>query len=158
MDRKPEFTEEITLHDLGETNALGARIAACLVAGDAVALHGDLGAGKTSLARAILIALGVQETIPSPTFTLVQRYELPEFVVSHFDLYRIEREEDMDELGLEDALVDGAVLIEWPERAGDRLPDDALHVQLTIAPDASRNARLSGPARWASLARTEAKA
>jgi tRNA threonylcarbamoyl adenosine modification protein YjeE len=93
----------------------------------------------------------LRETVPSPTFTLVQRYELDGFAVSHFDLYRIAREADVDELGLDEALSDGAVLIEWPERAGSRLPDDALHVQLAIIDGTRRRVRLKGPARWANL-------
>jgi tRNA threonylcarbamoyl adenosine modification protein YjeE len=125
---------------------LGARIAASLAAGDAVALEGDLGAGKTTLARAILKALGVEGAVPSPTFTLVQCYETAKFPVRHYDLYRIERAEELEELGLDEALEEGAALIEWPERA--RMPEDALHVTLTIEGD-GRAAEISGPARWA---------
>jgi len=145
------FSAEWTLASLGETEALGARIAALLAPGDTIALEGDLGAGKTTLARAILTARGLRENAPSPTFTLVQRYELPDFAVSHFDLYRIVREADVDELGLDEALFDGAALIEWPEQAGSRLPDDALHVQLAIIEGTRRRARLKGPVRWAKL-------
>jgi hypothetical protein len=76
---------------------------------------------------------------------------LPDFAVSHFDLYRIVCEADVDELGLDEALFDGAALIEWPEQAGSRLPDDALHVQLAIIEGARRRVRLKGPARWAKL-------
>lgn len=147
-----DFSAEFQLETLSDTDALGARIAAVLGAGDTVALGGDLGAGKTTLARAILTALGAHENVPSPTFTLVQRYELPRFPVSHFDLYRIERDAEMEELGLDEALSDGAALIEWPEHAGSRLPSDALHVQLAILEGGLRRARLSGPKRWASLA------
>lgn len=143
------FVRDIILADEAATVALGARIAAALVPGDAVALAGDLGAGKTTLARAILEALGVAETVPSPTFTLVQHYETPRLAVDHFDLYRIERESELEQLGLDDALADGAALIEWPERAGTHLPPDALRVELEIAGETSRRARLSGPSRWA---------
>jgi tRNA threonylcarbamoyl adenosine modification protein YjeE len=145
------FSVETLLKNPADTAALGARIAASLAPGDVVALEGDLGAGKTALARAVLEALGLSETVPSPTFTLVQRYELPRLAVSHFDLYRVEDERELDELGLEDALMDGAALIEWPERAGSRLPGNALHVQLDIVGETARRARLSGPARWAVL-------
>lgn len=131
---------------------MGERIAASLATGDTVALEGDLGAGKTTLARAILNALGLRERVPSPTFTLVQRYETKRLIVSHFDLYRIERETELDELGLDEALTEGAVLMEWPERAGARLPADALHVQLAITGETQRQARLSGPPRWAEAA------
>jgi tRNA threonylcarbamoyl adenosine modification protein YjeE len=145
------FTMPIKLGDLAATEALGARIAAGLAIGEAVALHGDLGAGKTTLARAILRALGVTENVPSPTFTLVQTYDTPGLAVRHYDLYRILNPRDIDELGLEEALEEGAVLIEWPERAGDRLPGEALHVVLTATGPGSRRADVAGPARWASL-------
>ena len=141
----------VQLGDLAATEALGARIAAGLGIGDAVALHGDLGAGKTTLARAILRALGVTESVPSPTFTLVQTYETSSLAVRHYDLYRIQNSRDVDELGLEEALEEGAVLIEWPGNAGDRLPGDALHVALAATGPGSRRADVAGPARWASL-------
>src|SRR5215469_1667277 len=148
------FSWETMLTSPADTEALGARIAASLARGDAVALEGDLGAGKTTLVRAVLAALGHGETVPSPTFTLVQRYETPRLAIAHFDLYRIEREEEIEELGLDEALDEGAALIEWPERAGSRLPPDALHVQLTIRGETSRHVRLTGPARWAPLNET----
>ena len=141
------FEEHVRLPDPSATQALGARIAAALRVGDAVALEGDLGAGKTTLARAILEALGVTEEVPSPTFTLVQVYETPRLTVRHYDLYRIVRADEVAELGLDEALDDGAVLIEWPERADAWLPPDRLHVRLSLA-DGARSARLSGPARW----------
>jgi tRNA threonylcarbamoyl adenosine modification protein YjeE len=144
------FTMPIQLGDLAATDALGARIAAGLGKGDAVALHGDLGAGKTTLARAILRALSVTESVPSPTFTLVQTYETPNLAVRHYDLYRIQSPREVDELGLEEALEEGAALIEWPENAGNRLPGEALHVVLTTTGPRSRRADIAGPARWAS--------
>ncbi|MGH6870504.1 MAG: tRNA (adenosine(37)-N6)-threonylcarbamoyltransferase complex ATPase subunit type 1 TsaE [Rhizomicrobium sp.] len=146
------ISAEIALPDLAATEALGARIAGGLRAGDAVALAGDLGAGKTALARAVLRALGVAEDVPSPTFTLVQIYETPALTVSHFDLYRIKSESELDELGFDDALAAGAALIEWPERAPHRIPDDALHVALASTGEGARLATLSGPRRWAHLA------
>ena len=139
----------VALPDLAATAALGAAIANQLAPGDAVLLKGDLGSGKTTLARAILTALGVDETVPSPTFTLVQAYETPRFPVSHYDLYRLKRPSELDELGLDEALDGGAALIEWPERAEDRLPPDALSVHLLA--DQERRATLAGPARWRSL-------
>ncbi|HEY2068507.1 MAG TPA: tRNA (adenosine(37)-N6)-threonylcarbamoyltransferase complex ATPase subunit type 1 TsaE [Rhizomicrobium sp.] len=138
------YSQTVSLPDLAATEALGARIADELRVGDAVALEGDLGAGKTALARAILVALGVTEDVPSPTFTLVQYYETPRLAVSHFDLYRIKNESELDELGFDEALASGAALIEWPERAPHRIPADALHVTLTAHGDA-RCAVLSGP-------------
>ena len=141
----------ISLADLAVTEALGARIAAGLCIGDTVALRGDLGAGKTTLARAILRTLGVAENVPSPTFTLVQTYETPGLAVRHYDLYRIQNPRELDELGLDEALEEGAVLIEWPENAGNRLPADALHVVLSTTGQQSRRADIAGPARWAPL-------
>ncbi|HEY0107172.1 MAG TPA: tRNA (adenosine(37)-N6)-threonylcarbamoyltransferase complex ATPase subunit type 1 TsaE [Rhizomicrobium sp.] len=141
------FEHGVALPGLADTEALGARIAASLKVGDAVALQGDLGAGKTTLARAILAALGVREEVPSPTFTLVQYYETDRLIVRHYDLYRIENPSDVEELGLEEALDDGAVLIEWPERALAWLPADRLHVSLSLSKD-GRRADISGPLRW----------
>ncbi|HEY2886270.1 MAG TPA: tRNA (adenosine(37)-N6)-threonylcarbamoyltransferase complex ATPase subunit type 1 TsaE [Rhizomicrobium sp.] len=144
------FQQSFVLADLAATDALGARIAASLSVGDTIALQGDLGSGKTTLARAILRALGVTEAVPSPTFTLVQAYETSRLTVRHYDLYRVDDVSDMDELGLDEALDEGAALIEWPEHAGARLPPDALHVALTL--DArGRSARISGPVRWAKV-------
>ena len=143
------FRRELPLPDLDATARLGAGIAGGLRPGDAVALWGDLGAGKTTLARAILRALGVTDEVPSPTFTLVQSYGT-EPRIAHFDLYRLKNAREMEELGFEDALAEGAVLVEWPERAPEALPADALHVRLKH--DAgTRSARLTGPARWESL-------
>jgi tRNA threonylcarbamoyladenosine biosynthesis protein TsaE len=142
------FERTVPLPDLAATRSLGARIAACLSVGDAVALQGELGAGKTTLARAILEALGVEEEVPSPTFTLVQYYETPRLAVRHYDLYRIENAAEMEELGLEEALNEGAALIEWPERALPWLPAGRLHVAMSLK-NGARQAQVSGPTRWA---------
>jgi tRNA threonylcarbamoyl adenosine modification protein YjeE len=141
------FREEFPLPDLDATARLGKAIAGGLGVGDAVALWGDLGAGKTTLARAILQALGVAEDVPSPTFTLVQNYDTAP-PVAHYDLYRLKSAREMQELGFDDALDEGAVLVEWPERAPEALPPDALHVRLSMN-DGTRVARLTGPVRWA---------
>jgi tRNA threonylcarbamoyladenosine biosynthesis protein TsaE len=143
------FRMTVALPDLAATTALGAAIAARLEQGDTVLLQGDLGSGKTTLARAILAALGVQEAVPSPTFTLVQAYDTPHLTVSHYDLYRLKRAEEIEELGLDEALEDGAALIEWPERAEGRLPSNALAVHLSA--EAERRAILEGPAHWRKL-------
>jgi tRNA threonylcarbamoyladenosine biosynthesis protein TsaE len=142
----------VALPDLAATAALGSAIAHALAPGDAVLLKGDLGSGKTTLARAVLSALGVSEAVPSPTFTLVQGYDTPRLPVSHFDLYRLKRASEMDELGLDEALEDGAALIEWPERAEGRLPQNALLVELSA--DGERRAQLEGPPRWRALEKT----
>jgi tRNA threonylcarbamoyl adenosine modification protein YjeE len=141
------FREEFPLPDLSATARLGKAIAGALRVGDAVALWGDLGAGKTTLARAILQALGVTEDVPSPTFTLVQSYDTAP-PVAHYDLYRLKNAREMQELGFDDALDQGAVLMEWPERAPEILPPEALHVRLRLQ-DGTRTARLTGPGRWA---------
>ena len=155
MAENPDSFTEITrarivLPTLAQTHALGAAIARRLRQGDAVALWGDLGTGKTTLARAILTALGVTGEVPSPTFTIVQSYETPNLLVSHYDLYRLKSAREMDELGLDDALDQGAVLVEWPGRAPEALPPDTLHVRLSLD-QGERSARITGPARWQGL-------
>jgi tRNA threonylcarbamoyl adenosine modification protein YjeE len=139
------------LHGLAETDALGRRIASALGVGDTVALEGDLGSGKTTLARAILRALGVTGEVPSPSFTLIQQYDTPRLKISHYDFYRIESPAELDELGLEDAVAEGAVIVEWPERAPGRMDADALHIRIAIVGENTRTVQFSGPARWARL-------
>jgi tRNA threonylcarbamoyl adenosine modification protein YjeE len=143
------FETNVTLGDETATAELGAAIGRALAPGDVVALSGELGAGKTTLARAILRSRGVEGHVPSPTFTLVQAYETPGLTVHHFDLYRIESPSELSELGLEDALDTGAALIEWPERGMPRhLAQDALTISLTATGETTRQAHISGPARW----------
>ncbi|MDE2181771.1 MAG: tRNA (adenosine(37)-N6)-threonylcarbamoyltransferase complex ATPase subunit type 1 TsaE [Alphaproteobacteria bacterium] len=144
----PQFEATLDLADQEATAALGARIAKGLRRGDLVALHGELGAGKTTLARAVLRALSVTETVPSPTFTLVQSYDTPRLPVCHYDLYRIENTVELEELALDDALSEGAVLMEWPERAGEDLPGAVLRIHLLTTGSQSRRADIAGPARW----------
>jgi tRNA threonylcarbamoyl adenosine modification protein YjeE len=121
-----------------------------LRAGDLVALEGDLGAGKSELARAVIRARAAAPVeVPSPTFTLVQVYELPGLRLVHADLYRLADPDEVDELGLDEALRDSALVVEWPARAGDRLPADRLTVRLaTRAGDAeARDAELVADGR-----------
>ncbi len=124
----------MSLADETATAELGATLAARLHPGDIVGLQGELGSGKTTLARAILrAAAGDPELIvPSPTFTLVEVYETPRGTFWHFDLYRLEAPEQVFELGWEEALVEGIVLIEWPQRLGDLLPK---HLSVTLEVD-----------------------
>ena len=120
--KMPAFS--MSLADETATERLGATLAARLRPGDVVGLQGELGSGKTTLARAILrAAAGDPDLIvPSPTFTLVEIYETPQGTFWHFDLYRLEAPEQVFELGWEDALAEGIVLIEWPQRLGELLP------------------------------------
>lgn len=139
----------IPLADEAATIRLGADLAPSLHAGDAIALYGGLGAGKTTLARAIVRAVAGQPAleVPSPTFTLVQSYGLARVDVAHFDLYRVETGGEIDELGLDDALDTGVVLIEWPERM-DALPADRLDITLDEDEPDRRLARLVGHGAW----------
>ncbi|WP_017932040.1 tRNA (adenosine(37)-N6)-threonylcarbamoyltransferase complex ATPase subunit type 1 TsaE [Robiginitomaculum antarcticum] len=127
--------------------ALGARLAGRLRACDVVLLSGALGAGKTTLSRGLIKALCDVDDVPSPTYTLLQTYEGPEFPVYHFDLYRLENPEDVWELGIEEALDEGVSLIEWPQRLGDLSPDGALHVEIEFM-ETGRMVKLSGDALW----------
>lgn len=138
------------LPDEQATLRLGEDLALALRRGDVLALHGDLGTGKTTLARSLIRALAgdPELEVPSPTFTLVQVYEgrLP---IQHFDLYRLSSQDELDELGFDDALEQGAALVEWPEQAGDRLPRDAIRLELTES-GAGRLARIFVPEAAAS--------
>jgi len=146
----------LDLPDEAATAALAEDVAVCLAAGDVVALCGGLGVGKTVFARALVRALAGDPglEVPSPTFTLVQSYRAGDIAVAHVDLYRLSDAAELDELGLADVLADGIVLVEWPERAGDRLPRDRLTIDLAILEE-GRRASLSGPPGWqARLARS----
>lgn len=143
----------IALADLAATQRLAAALAARARPRDVIALAGGLGAGKTAFARAFIRARRGGEAVsevPSPTFTLVQVYDLPDGPVWHFDLYRIEHEDEALELGLEEALAEAISLIEWPERLGRLLPRARLDVVLAAgdAPDA-RHATLTPHGDWA---------
>ncbi|MGH6888179.1 MAG: tRNA (adenosine(37)-N6)-threonylcarbamoyltransferase complex ATPase subunit type 1 TsaE [Rhizomicrobium sp.] len=151
MAERDNFSGQLLLRTLGETRELGRRIAKGLAAGDVIALEGDLGAGKTTLARAILRALGVTAEIPSPSFALVQEYETPRLRIFHFDLYRIESIAEVDELGFEEAQERGAILLEWPERAQARIPSHALRIGIEIVGETVRAVQFFGGARWAQL-------
>jgi tRNA threonylcarbamoyladenosine biosynthesis protein TsaE len=140
-------TLTLQLADEAATTALGTRIAAAARSGDVVALYGDLGAGKTTLARGLIRALAGPETeAPSPTFTLVQTYDTPNLQIWHFDLYRLTDPAEARELGIEEA-VDGLALIEWPERLGRYLPHARLEVRLDFEGE-GRIARLVDLADW----------
>ena len=130
----------VDLPDEAATAAFAGRISALAATGDIIALKGDLGAGKTTFARAFIRARGGTEEVPSPTFTLVQVYELGAAAIWHFDLYRINVPEEAWELGIEDAFSEGISLIEWPERLGPLLPQRRLEIELLFGdhPEARR--------------------
>src|SRR5271154_2897724 len=126
-----------------------ADIASALEPGDLVTLSGDLGAGKTTFARALIRYLAGDETIevPSPTFMLIQSYELPRFTLVHADLYRLSGAAELAELGFDDLPVGTVVLLEWPDRAAGFLPSDRIDITFTLAPQLNsevRNARVVG--------------
>jgi len=135
--------------DLVQLDILASRLALLLKAGDIIALSGPLGAGKTTFARALITRLGSEGEVPSPTFALMQRYETPRLTLTHCDFYRLEPSE-LDELGLDDAVSEGAVIVEWPERASRWLPCDRLDVAMdeTATPD-RRRIVLTGHGSWA---------
>ena len=137
------------LPDLAATEAVGARLAALVRPGDVVTLSGPLGAGKTSVARGLLAALGLAGEAPSPSFAIVQPYDLPEvrLPVWHVDLYRLDDPREVDELGLEDERGDGLLLVEWPERAPGYWPQ-ALALTLQPGPDGGRILTADVPASW----------
>jgi tRNA threonylcarbamoyladenosine biosynthesis protein TsaE len=138
------------LASLEESHELGARLAAVVVPGDVIALSGELGAGKTSIARGLLAALGLAGEAPSPSFAIVQPYEPPEvrMPVLHVDLYRIEHPDEAEELGLDDARADSLLVVEWPERLGEQAWQDALWLTLEVAPDGARSLTARVPAAW----------
>ncbi len=140
----------IPLPDEAATTALGEAIAPYLRRGDVVYLTGTLGMGKSTLARGLIRALTrPDQDVPSPTFTLIQGYDTPGFELLHLDLYRIAHPEETLELGLDEALNDGVLLIEWPDRLGHLGFDARLDIVLeqadhTNSPDgAGRIARLT---------------
>lgn len=141
----------VALADPDATARLAVALAALLRPGDVVALRGDLGTGKTTFARALIRALtGTDEDVPSPTFTLVQIYDLPFGMLWHFDLYRLAGPEEVIELGWDEARAEGIALVEWPDRLGPLLPAERLDIVLTFgARPGTRVAAITGSDGWA---------
>jgi tRNA threonylcarbamoyladenosine biosynthesis protein TsaE len=145
------------LPDEAATACLARSLAARARQGDVLALFGELGSGKTAFARAFINALpapngtapATSEEVPSPTFTLLQTYQRAPAPVWHFDLYRLARPDEVYELGFEDALGEGIVLIEWPERLGPLLPAERLELRFDFAEGAeARRVTLIGTGAW----------
>ena len=138
----------MTLKDERATMAFGRKLARELRAGDVVTLSGALSAGKTTLVRGLLGALGHEGEVPSPSFAIVQPYEAIEPPVWHVDLYRIENASDLEELGLDDIRRDGVLIVEWPEHAGSDAWPEALALSLEVADNGSRALTAEVPASW----------
>lgn len=138
----------LTVHlaDDAATARFGEDLLLALQVGDCVALEGDLGAGKSTLSRALIRALAddPELEVPSPTFTVVQNYDL-RIPVAHFDLYRLSDASELDELGLEEALAEGICLVEWPAKAGRVLPKDRIEISFQFASDGGRNLSIQAP-------------
>ena len=145
------MTEEtIAIADESAMLAFGALLAGKLRAGDVIALYGGLGAGKTTLARGVMAALGFTDEVPSPSFAIVQPYDPPSvsLPVAHVDLYRLDGPEDALELALDEYLEDGALIIEWPERLGEALWGHALRLHIATGPDGARRLTAIVPDAW----------
>ncbi|WP_454279788.1 tRNA (adenosine(37)-N6)-threonylcarbamoyltransferase complex ATPase subunit type 1 TsaE [Sphingomonas sp. Marseille-Q8236] len=140
----------IRLADAAATEEFGRRLAAHIRPGDVVTLTGTLGAGKTSLARGLLAALGLPGEAPSPSFAIVQPYAPPETAIPilHVDLYRLDGPGQMEELGLDEALWDSALIVEWPDRAGPDAWPQALALTLEIDPAGGRVLTAKLPLGW----------
>src|SRR5664279_4439637 len=151
------FSFTVALEDEQATRRLMVDIAAVLAPGDLITLSGDLGAGKTTFARALIRHLAGDETIevPSPTFTLMQAYELPRFPLVHADLYRLSGPGELAELGFDDLPENAVTLLEWPDRAAGQLPPNRFDVALTLQPshgETFRQARITGYGSFAARA------
>jgi tRNA threonylcarbamoyladenosine biosynthesis protein TsaE len=129
-----------------ELRAWGRDLGEAIKAPIVISLSGDLGAGKTTLAQAICEGYGVTEPVTSPTYALVHRYDAPKSAVNHVDLYRLDSETQLQNIGWDDLICDQAItIVEWPERAGDRMPSDHLHIDLEHIPgDDGRRVLLAG--------------
>ena len=125
------------------TRQLGEKLAGQLRAGDVVLLRGDLGSGKSELTRGLARGLGVKESVTSPSFTILNVYESGRIPLYHFDWYRLESEEELYELGMDESLGgDGIAAVEWPEQCGNAVPEDALEIRMAYVDDTTRDITL----------------
>ena len=140
----------VDLPDESTMVAFGRRLARHVRIGDVIALEGGLGAGKTTLARGLLEALGLQGEAPSPSFAIVQPYDVPEvrLPVTHVDLYRLDNVAETEELALGDYLTDGLLLIEWPDRLRASLWSHSLRLTIEILEDSARRLTADVPGAW----------
>ena len=116
-----------------ETWAIAARIAELLEPGSVIALHGELGAGKTCFVQGLGYALGIRRPMTSPTFTITNEYEIPSGKLIHMDLYRLTSPDELLAMGFEEDLREGSIIaIEWPDRAGELLPENTIHVRISL--------------------------
>jgi tRNA threonylcarbamoyl adenosine modification protein YjeE len=148
-NKSGEASFAIALRDEQATRRLAADIGDALQPGDVITLSGDLGAGKTTFARALIrhLTADASMAVPSPTFTLLQHYETPHFPVAHADFYRLSGPGDLAELGFDDLSEQTVVLVEWPDRADGFLSTDRLNLALTLMPQLGpghRNAQITG--------------
>lgn len=126
----------------GETRALGMRLAKQLMAGDAIMLYGDMGAGKSELTRGIARGLGIEGAIPSPTFTIMQAYDSGRIPLYHFDWYRLASAEELYEMGMDEYLTgDGVAVVEWPSQAPQAVPEK--YLRLTLTPTGSQGRQIA---------------
>lgn len=142
----------IPISSLEDTNNFTANLAKLITTGDVIALKGDLGAGKTTLAKYLIKHLTHQEMeVTSPTFNLVQLYDAPNFTIWHFDLYRLKSPNELIEIGLDEALSSGVSIIEWPEIAANFLPQETLVITLSCGKNEQRMLSLEGHGKWQKL-------
>ena len=138
----------IQLPDLSATQQFASAIASIVRPGDVIGLKGAIGVGKTTFARAVIGALGGREEVPSPTFTLAQIYHLDHVTVWHFDLFRLKRPADIYELGIEDAMIDGISLIEWPEKMVSCNFPNHMEIEFAFGANETRKATLLAHDDW----------
>ncbi len=143
------MNKELVLSNIDDTKKLAEKIAQLITKHDVITLSGDLGVGKTTFTRMLINAIAEKEIeVLSPTFTIVQPYEFPKYTLWHFDLYRIEKESELMEIGFYDALDNGVSIIEWPQIAKSHLPKNKLDILLSFIDDNSRKVTLIGEGKW----------